>query len=329
MTFSVRMTGSGLALPQQAVPTEHFDQKLGLPPGSLSRATGVAQRYVCDGEDQLDLAAAAIKAAAAQAGIALSQIDLFVAACGVGYQTIPSTAPAVMGRLGIADGQAAAFDVNSTCLSFLTGLETAAMRIAARQNTCAVVVSSEIASRALPWETDPETAALFGDGAAAVIVEPNTEGGPVASHMVTYPSAYDACSIKAGGTRLDVRSNPDAFVRQAVFDMDGRALFRITTRYFKSFVDDLLAKASWTRADVDLVIPHQASPFALQHMAKVAGFPADKIIDISRDYGNQIAASIPFAYATAIAQRRVSPGAKLLFLGTSAGVSLGGLAWQA
>ena len=328
MTISVRMTGTGLALPQSAVPSEHFDRKLGLQPGSLAQATGVGRRFVCGDEDQLGLAATAITGAVEDAGIAIETVDLFVSACGVGYQAIPSTAPAVMARLGIADGLAAGFDVNATCLSFLNGLETAARLVGSGQYGRAVVFSSEIASRALPWKDDPETAALFGDGAAAVVVEPEKGAGFVASHMRTYPSAFDACAIGAGGTRVDFHSDPKAFAAQSVFAMDGRALFRITSRYFKSFVDELLTKTGWSRGEVDLVIPHQASPFALQHMAKVAEFAPEKIVDISRDYGNQIAASIPFAFAMAQREGRITPGAKLLFLGTSAGVSLGGLAWQ-
>jgi len=73
----------------------------------------------------------------------------------------------------------------------------------------------------------------------------------------------------------------------------------------------------------------QASPFALAHMARQTGFAAQNLVDISARYGNQIAASIPFALDIARRQGRVMQGTKVLFLGTSAGVSFGGMALEA
>ncbi|TGR36146.1 ketoacyl-ACP synthase III, partial [Mesorhizobium sp. M8A.F.Ca.ET.198.01.1.1] len=97
-------------------------------------------------------------------------VDLIVGGCGVPYQPLPASAPLVMQRLGLADGSAAAFDVNSTCLGFLTAFETASRLIEAGQFSTALVFSSEVASRALPWRDQPEVAALFGDGAAAAVL---------------------------------------------------------------------------------------------------------------------------------------------------------------
>ena len=304
---------------------------MGLKTGFLEQATGVFTRYVCTGESQIDLAVEACQTALADAGIVPSAVDLVIAGCGVPYQPLPATAPLVMQRLGIADGSAAAFDVNSTCLSFLTAFETASRLIEAGQHETAIVVSSEIASRALPWSSQPEIAALFGDGAAAAVLTKATRGTRKvqAILMRTYPSAYEACSIGAGGTRFDFNHEPEAFSRNAVFNMNGKELFRVTSRYFKGFVNDLLERAGWNHDEIDLVVPHQASPFALAHMARQVGFLPGKLVDISSQYGNQIAASIPFALDIARREGRIVAGSKVLFLGTSAGVSFGGMALQA
>ncbi|UVK44643.1 ketoacyl-ACP synthase III [Mesorhizobium sp. AR07] len=327
----IKIIGTGRAVPAACVTSRALDERLGLGHGQLEAATGVIERYVCEAESQVDLACAAARLALADAGIEVGDIDLIVGGCGVPYQPLPSTAPLVMQRLGMADGSAAAFDVNSSCLGFLTAFETAGRMIEARQCERALVFSSEIASRALPWKDQPEIAALFGDGAAAAVLCRSAPGESevVASLMRTYPSAYEACGIGSGGTRFDFHRQPQEFASHALFHMDGKELFRVTSRHFNGFVTDLLERAGWRHEDVDLVVPHQASPFALAHMARQTGFAPEKLVDIAAHYGNQIAASIPFALDIARRERRIAPGTKVLFLGTSAGVSFGGMALRA
>ncbi len=316
--------GSGRFLPRRCVPSVEMDAVCGLVPGSLAAATGVESRFFCDGEDQIDMAIAASRIALAEA--AAGPPDLIICGNAVPYQPIPATAPLIMGRLGLPDGSAAAFDVNSTCLSFLTAVETASRMIAQGQASVALVVSSEIASRALPWRAQPEVAALFGDGAGAVVLTGATPGCIRASLMRSYPSAYQACSLAAGGTRFDFTAEAETFARNTTFAMDGKELFRLASRHFAGFVSDLLDRAGWRRDQVDLVVPHQASPAALAHMIRQSGLDRDRVVDITRDHGNQIAASIPIAFDFARKSGRAGPGRKVLFLGTSAGVSFGGLA---
>ena len=245
------------------------------------------------------------------------------------YQPIPATAPLIMRALGIPDGVAAAFDVNSTCLSFVTALEMAARMIDSGAARRALVVSSEIASRGLPWDDAPQVAALFGDGAAAAVLMPSGPGrqGEIkAVRLRSFPSAYKACGIGAGGTRFDFETQRTAFAANATFRMDGKALFRLTSQHFNGFVDDLLDQAGWNRSQVDLVIPHQASPAGLEHMIRQTGFGRDKVLTIAEDYGNQIAASIPFTFDIARERGLLANGSKVLMLGTSAGVSFVGAA---
>ncbi|MDX8448414.1 3-oxoacyl-ACP synthase III family protein [Mesorhizobium captivum] len=326
----IKIVGTGRAVPAKCITTSALEGRLGLGRGALEAATGVVQRYVCEAESQIDLACAAARLALEDAGLEPDALDLIIGGCGVSYQPLPTTAPLVMHRLGLTDGTAAAFDVNSTCLGFLTAFETAGRMIEAGQCETALVFSAEVASRALPWQDAPEVAALFGDGAAAAVLrraKPG-EGSVAASLMRTYPSAWEACGIGAGGTRFDFRKEPEEFARHSLFHMDGKELFRLTTRHFNSFVAALLERAGWRHQDVDLVVPHQASPFALAHMARQTGFAPEKLVDIAARFGNQIAASMPFALDIARRDGRVAPGMKLLFLGTSAGVSFGGMALE-
>jgi 3-oxoacyl-[acyl-carrier-protein] synthase III len=327
--MQITITGTGRAVPGRRLATEEIEREQGLSPGVLLRATGVAHRHLCTEETQVTLAVAACRAALGDAGLSPADIGLVLSGSAVPYQPIPATAPLIMRELGILDGQAAAFDVNSTCLSFVTGFEIAARQVAAGVVSHALVVSSEVASRALPWATDPETAALFGDGAAAAVLSAaGTEGSGemVATLFRCYPSAYEACGIGAGGTRFDFQRDAGEFAAHSLFTMDGKALFRLTAAHFPGFVDELLARAGWRKDQIDLVIPHQASPLALAHMTRQCGFAPDRVMTIAAEYGNQIAASIPFTLDHARREGRVRAGDRVVLLGTSAGVSFGGMA---
>ena len=99
----------------------------------------------------------------------------------------------------------------------------------------------------------------------------------------------------------------------------------MTVRHFAGFVAGLLDRAGSTPDDIDCVVAHQASPGALAHMVKACGFRPGRVVDISAEYGNQIAASIPFVLDLAREQGLARPGQRIAMLGTSAGVSFGGL----
>lgn len=324
------LSGFGLAMPERLVASAEIDRRLGKPEGWLERACGVASRPVAGAnETQESLGAAAARGALLDAGLKLEDIGLMLFGAAVGRQPIPATAPLIKRELGGGQLNFPAYDVNATCLSALVALDLAALNIAAGRARHVLVVTSELASRALPWADAPETAGLFGDGAAAFIVSAaGTEQRSGARfggfHMETFADGYDACTLASGGTGIDFHADPDAFARSAYFRMDGKALYRITAAALPGFLDRLLGRSGLERKDIDLVVPHQASPHALAHIIRRGGFPEARVFDRVRTIGNQVAASIPTALCMARAEGLVRPGMRVLLIGTSAGVSLAG-----
>jgi 3-oxoacyl-[acyl-carrier-protein] synthase-3 len=177
----------------------------------------------------------------------------------------------------------------------------------------------------LPWQNQPEVAGLFGDGAGAAVVQLSPDAGLRAAHFATYPAAYDACQLGSGGTRFDFETDPEGFAAHSKFYMNGKELFRVAAQHFGSFVDELLAKAGCTQTDITCVIAHQASPGALEHMIRACRFDSAQVVNIVPEVGNQIAASIPFVLDHARKTGRIKRGDRIAMLGTSAGVSFGGL----
>lgn len=317
--------GTGRCAASREVSNAELEREHALAPGSLARSTGVATRCFCSGETQIDMAVTAAQRALDAAGLEAADLDLIIHAAAVPYQPIPATAPAILRALGLDDGSCFATDVNCTCLGFPVALQHADALLRTGAYRRILIVSSEVASRGLPWRDQPEVAGLFGDGAGAAVVGLSDRGGMVSSHFETWPSAYDACTIGSGGTRFDFEREAGLFAAHSKFSMDGKELFRVTARHFGDFVAELLRRAATSRDAIDRVIAHQASPAALAHMTRICGFRNDQVVDIATRYGNLIAASIPFTLDYARESGLVRDGNRIAILGTSAGVSFGGM----
>ena len=326
----VVIAGTGSCLGDAVLSSSELDTRFSKTAGWFEARTGIASRPVCHNSDQVAMAVAASRRALADAGVEAAQIGLMLFAASVSYQPIPATAPLVQRGLGIEDGACCAFDVNATCLGFLAACDVASSFIGSGRCRHAIVVASEVASRALPWEGDPETAALFGDGAAAAVLSPSRdESGFVAFRIETRPSGWEDCQLASGGTRHDFRRDREAFEAVSLFRMDGKALYRHTAEHFDGFVGRLLAGAGWAREEIDIVVPHQASALALRHLSARCGFAPEKVVDLISNSGNQVAASLPGALDHARRTGLLKLGTKCLMLGTAAGLSFGGAAMVA
>lgn len=313
--------GTGSYLPRERLDSDAIDARMGWVAGQCRTRFGIGARHVADPEETTSyMAARAAERALEMAGLDADALDLILGACGVMEQPIPSTAVLVQDRLGLGSSGVPAYDVNATCLSFLQALDLAALKIAAGEARRVLVFSSDIASVGLDWAR-PEAAAIFGDGAASVVVEAG-EGALLARGFETYAEGRDACVLAAGGTRVNPTRGIGA--REDRFAMDGGQAFRVASRHLPGFLDRLLMRAGLERGAIDCVLPHQASAQSLRHAARALRLGRDRIVDIFSRTGNQIAASIPTVLDHAVRSGRLRRGRTALLLGTSAGISLGG-----
>jgi 3-oxoacyl-[acyl-carrier-protein] synthase-3 len=324
----VKIISTGSYVPKTVVPSTVIDQKLAKREGWTQRLFGIEKRHYATNEETTSyMAAMAARDAMGKVGIEAHQLDCIVAACGVGEQPIPSTAILVQNKLGLGSSGIAAFDINSTCLSFVTALDIVADAISLGKYKTVLIVSSDIASCGLDW-SNPEAAAIFGDGAAAAIVTAGAArdgSNVIASRMESYGEYQDACRLEAGGTRVNPHREGDGFLQKTVFKMDGPAALSCVLSHLPEFVDKLCQRAAVGVSDIDCLILHQASSFSLNAVQKHLGFDPQKMIMIFKDYGNQIAASIPHALDQAVVSGKLNRGDKFILLGTSAGISIGGL----
>lgn len=324
----VALLGTGHALPIQAISSLEIDQTLQFPPGTVERAGGVRKRHFAGlTETAASLGALAARQALDAAGLGLADIDCLVAASGTMDQGMPSNAALMHRELGLSAFATPAFDINASCMSFLTALDTLSWPIAAGRYRRVLIVASDIASCGLDWNT-LEASAIFGDGAAAAVIglSPERQGSRILSaELRTLSEGVEMCQIPGGGSRFHPSRISQAFDPLARFRMDGKAVYRLVSMHLPEFLEQLLGKAGLTLAEIDWIVPHQASQLALSHMVKRLGFENEKVVDIFAEHGNQVAASLPTALDIAIRDGRIQRGQRLLLIGTGAGLSLGGM----
>jgi 3-oxoacyl-[acyl-carrier-protein] synthase-3 len=323
----VRLLGTGEYVPARRIDSSEFDARWGKPAGWTRKHVGIDYRHhVGPGETASLMGAQAASMALARAGLKAGEVDCVISACSVMEQAIPSTGVLIQRRLGLEGTRIPAFDINATCLSFVTALDLASSAIATGRYRRVLIVASEVASAGLNWD-DTDTAALFGDGAgAAVLSACREEDGSqlLAAHMETYSEGADLCQVRSGGTRIRLDDDLEAFRAGARFEMAGRATYRLAAQHLPGFFDRLFAKAGIRARDLARLVPHQASVKALKNLEMLTGLTNGAIVRVLATRGNQMAASIPIALHHAIASGQVARGDLVALVGSSAGLSFGG-----
>jgi 3-oxoacyl-[acyl-carrier-protein] synthase-3 len=312
--MGMQIVSSAISVPQRVQTAEELAPLIAKTPEWIIQRTGVRNRRV--GDSTLDSPTLAAQAARIAIGNH-AKPDLVIYAGGVQRQAIPDTSVFLSQELGYEG--VPSFSISASCLSFLVGLKMADSLLADRTYSRILLCSADIATHARDLN-DAESAALLGDGAAAVLLE-RRDGpfGVLYYSMRTWPSGAELAELRGGGTRtkLDGTSN---LPESNLFQMNGLGLIKFFIPLLRPMLDECLSQCGITIDEIDLVVPHQTSISGFQILSRF-GLPPEKTINILADYGNCVSASIPMALAIAMSEGRLRPGSLVLFIGTAAGAS--------
>ena len=213
------------------------------------------------------------------------------------------------------------FSVHSTCLSFITAINVAASFIENKSYSKILIVSSDRGTRGRNFN-EPESAALLGDAAAAVYLEPSdNSSGLIDFEMSSWPKGANLTEVRGGGTNLHPQ---DEATKDEVnlFSMNGPEVFKYSLPKVYQMILSILKRNQLSQADVDLLIPHQASGKGVKAYWKFGGFDKTKVMDIVNESGNCVAASLPLALVMAFEQKKINNDDIVLLVGTGAGLSI-------
>lgn len=321
--LALKIIATGMALPPERLDSSTLDTRLNKTAGYVERRSGIAYRFhATEDASQAKLAASALHDAMDRHHIDPDSIDLLISASAIAVQALPCTAVHILKESRLPAGTPG-FDVNSSCVSFITAMEVAAGLLNTGTYRRIAIVSADLASRGLNWD-DEESSLIFGDGAACSILERGDgSSGILGSLLETYPEGSELCEIRAGGTRRNLHAGMSD--GDFLFRMNGKKLFRQAASLIDGFLERLLATSGLALADIATVVPHQASHLSLEHMRRRLGISSEVLVDIYRYHGNQVAASIPTALHVAFTTGRFTCAKPTMLVGTAAGLSLAGM----
>jgi len=325
---SVVLASTGKFLPAEKVTSHATAARYNRAVEWVECRSGIKLRHRAKEETASFMGARAAEMALQRAGLQASDLDCIVCTSGCPEQSFPCTAALVQRELGLGNHGIPAFDINSSCLSFVTGFDTMSYLVDAGRYKRVLLVASEICA-GVDWN-DPDTGMLFGDGAAAAILEQSegsSDSGILGSSMRTYGDIAALSQCLAGGNRFRPEEYQD-LLSTILFKMDGRALYKAAAQHIPPMLNELLESCNVKKNDIKVVIPHQASLSAMHLIRRTLGFEQERWIDVLESHGNTIASSIPIALHEAVVTGRLQRGDLALMLGTAAGFSTGAILFR-
>ena len=305
-TTYAAITGWGKCMPPSVLTNDDLSTFLETNDEWITSRTGMKERRISH-VTAIEMATVAAARARACAGLDAGDVDLIVyGSCSYDEQ-VPNSSSGV--QLALGARKAAAMDVNTACTSFLYGLSSAAALIRTGVVRNAVVIGVELISRYMDW-SNRNVAVLFGDGAAAVVLQASdNEEGVLGSVLGCDSEARATLRIRGFGCGY---ANLGVSYGDTLWDFDGPQIFKRAVRGMSEASAKVMASCGITSEQVDLCIPHQANLRIIEGVAKYAGVPMDKVMLTVQKYGNMSAATVPVALVEALEEGRVQPGATLL-----------------
>lgn len=325
----VCIRGVGCYVPETRLTNQELVTRLGVTDDYIVKLTGVRERRRAALEQATsDMAVLAAERAIQDAGIAPEAIDGVIVATATPDHVTPSTANLVQQRLGLRP--VPSYDLNAGCTGSLYALITAHGLIQSGTCQTMLVIGAELTSR-LVDRNDPETVLVFGDGAGAMVVQagPGQRGDlRLLSHLWGSDGGKaNLIMVPAGGSRSPTSQTTlekgEHFLR-----MHGSSVFRFAVRILPTLVQDVLARAGRSLADMTLLIPHQANWRIIEAAARKLPLSLDRVVINIDRYGNTSAASVLLALAEARQQHRLRPGDTAVLASFGAGLTWAAVALE-
>ncbi len=254
--------------------------------------TGVEERRILKGEGLAtsDMVVPAVRLLCEKRGISPLDIDCLIVGTVTPDMVFPSTANIACDKLGAKN--AWGFDLAAACSGFLYSLTVGASLIESGRYKKVVVCGADKMSAIVDYQ-DRATCIIFGDGAGAVLLEPNTDGfGVLDSILKSDGSGANYLHMKAGGSKKPA-SVETVMAREHFAYQEGQAVFKFAVKGMADVSAELLERNNLTGEDIAWLVPHQANLRIIDATANRMGLTKEKVMINIQKYGNTTAGTIP------------------------------------
>lgn len=320
--------GTGMYVPRKVITNEDISKIVDTSDEWIRERTGILRRHLAEkGELTSDGAERAGRDALADAGVDPEELDMVIVATNSPDTLFPGVAAKVQGRLGAS--RAGAFDVQSGCTGGVYAMALAASGVASGIWKKVLVIGAEVLSPLIDW-TDRNTCILFGDGAGAMVIGAADDG----------EGRFISADLRSDGTKHDQIIFPGGLVENPAsaetlekglhyVGMRGNDVFRFVNRIIPPFLRQFCLDSGIEPEEIEWWFFHQANQRIIERAAERLGIQPEKVIINIDEYGNTSAASVFIALYEFLREGRVKKGERLLFTAFGAGMTYGGIIYEA
>lgn len=316
------ITAIGAFVPEHRLTNRELETMVDTSDEWITTRTGIKERRILKNKDQ-GASYMAIKAAEdliEKRGIRPDQIELVIVATATPDMPVASTAAFVATQIGAVN--AFAFDLQAACSSFLYGMSTAASYISSGRYSKVLLIGADKMSSILDY-TDRDTCILFGDGAGAVLFEPNFESlGLIDEYLRSDGVGREYLKIDAGGSLLPASEETVKNKQHFVFQ-EGKTVFKYAVTNMADAAEKIMLRNKLTKEDVNWLVPHQANKRIISSTANRMGLTDEKVMMNIHKYGNTTSATLPLLLRDY--EKRLCKGDNLVFAAFGGGFTWGAI----
>ncbi len=284
------ITGVQGYLPEYVLTNEELSKIVDTNDEWITSRTGIKERRIMKDGASSDMAAGAVEALLKKTNTAPEDVDLVILATVTPDYPFPSTANVLCDKVGMKN--AWGFDLIAACSGFIYGLSTGAQFIETGKYKKVIVVGVDKMSSIIDYE-DRTTCVIFGDGAGAVLLEPNEEGLGVQDFILRSDGAGRNYLLQPGGGSENPASIETIEKKMHFVKQEGKQVFKFAVTNMAEVSAEIMEKNNLTSEDVDWLVPHQANLRIIDATAKRMGLPKEKVMINIQKYGNTTAGTLP------------------------------------
>ena len=283
--------------------------------------TGIKERHILKGKGlgTSHMGAEAVRGLLTKTGTAPGDVDLLICATTTPDFVFPSSANLICDMVGIRT--IGSFDVQAACSGFVYALTVASQFIETGKYRKIVVVGADKMSAIIDY-TDRATCVLFGDGAGAVLIEPDKKYGILDTLIGSDGAGMPHLHQKAGGSRMPPTAETVA-KRLHYVHQEGAAVYKFAVARMAEVATELMKRNALTSDKIDWLVPHQANKRIIEATAERMKLPAERVMITIHKYGNTTAATIPLCLWDY--EKKLKAGDRIVLAAFGGGFTWGGV----
>ena len=315
------ITAVGSFLPEKILNNADLEKIVDTNDDWITTRTGIKERRILDkGIGTSYMAIRAANTIIKNKKLYPTQIDLVIVATITPDMHATATAAYVASEIGASN--AFGFDISAACSGFLYGLSTASAFIESGRYKKIILIGADKMSSIVDY-TDRNTCIIFGDGAGAVLLEPNIEGyGVQDEYLRSNGSNRDLLRIEAGGSQTPTTKDTVEEKKHFIYQ-DGKNVFKHAVSNMSEASDQIMKRNNLTHLDVNYLIAHQANKRIIDATSKRMGIKDEKVLMNIHRYGNTTAATIPLLLFDF--ESKLKKGDNIIFASFGAGFTWGAM----